>query len=279
MTQTSLFSTKLNKILIGIYALVILWWISIFFRDIHETTENYLFSLLYSIIPLGWGIVGFINAKRWGGFASSMGRVAVFISAGLFAWGIGNLIFGYYNLVLQVPVPYPSLADIGFVLIYPLSAIGVIYLFRVTGATFGLRHQFGRIFLFIIPVFLVFLSYYLLFIVARGGSLDTSGGLLKLVLDIAYPVGDVIIITLAAIVYSLSIKYLGGFFKKPILIILFGFVFMYIADFLFSYTTTVGTYFVGKWVDIFYPTAFLLISLGLSMLNPKLLHTNSDINK
>lgn len=259
--------------------MVILWWFSISLRGIQGTTENYMFSFAYSIMPLGWGIMGFLNAKKWGGFKSYVGRATMFLSGGLFAWGIGNLIFGYYNLVLQIPVPYPSLADLGFVLIYPLSAIGVFFLFKVTGASFGLRGQFGKLSLFCIPVFLIFLSYYLLFIVARGGYLDTSGGLLKLILDIAYPIGDVIVITLAAIVYGLSLKYLGGIFKKPIILILFGFVFTYIADFLFSYTTTVGTYFVGKWVDIFYPTAFLFIGLGLSLLNPRLLQDYFDIKK
>ena len=78
------------KFFLLIYILVILWWFLIFLRGIQETTENYLFSLIYSILPLGGGIVGFINAKQWGGLASSTGRAVFFISGGIFAWGIGN---------------------------------------------------------------------------------------------------------------------------------------------------------------------------------------------
>lgn len=269
MVKIKISSIVNAKFFLLVYILIILWWFSIFLRDIHETTENYLFSLIYSILPLGGGIIGFANARHWGGFASSIGRAVFFISGGIFAWGIGNLIFGFYNLVLGVPIPYPSLADAAFFLLYPLSAIGVISFFRPTGALFALKRISGKFLLLIIPVFFIFLSYYLLFIVARGGEITYDGGLLKLFLDIAYPVGDVIVITLASILYSLSFKYLGGTFRKPVIFIIIGFISTYIADFLFSYTTTVGTYFVGKWVDIFYPTAFLFIALGLSLLNPK----------
>lgn len=263
------------KILLLVYVLVILWWFSIFLRGIQETTENYLFSLIYSILPLGGGIIGFTNARHWGGFASSTGRAVLFISGGVFAWGIGNIIFGYYNLILGVPIPYPSIADAAFFLLYPLSAIGVISFFRATGASFGLRHLSGKFLLLIIPAFFISLSYYLLFIVARGGIITYDGDLLKLFLDIAFPIGDVIVITFASILYSLSFKYLGGTFRKPIIFIIIGFISTYIADFLFSYTTTVGTYFVGKWVDIFYPTAFLFIALGLVLLNPKFLERSN----
>lgn len=269
--KIKIFSITNTKILLLIYVFVMLWWFSIFSRGIHGTTENYSFSLLYSVMPLGWGIIGFMNARRWGGFASSIGRGVLFISGGLFAWGIGNLIFGYYNLVLRIPVPYPSLADAGFILIYPLSAIGVLSFFRATGASFALKHMSGKFLLFIIPILFIFLSYYLLVTVARGNSVTSGGGLLKVFLDIAYPIGDVIVITFAFILYSLSFKYLGGTFRKPIIFIIIGFISTYIADFLFSYTTTVGTYFVGKWVDIFYPAAFLFIGLGLSLLSPKYL--------
>ncbi len=257
--------------LIGIYALVIAWWITIYARGIEGTSENYLFSLLYSGMPLGWGIIGFMRSRSWGGFSSSMGRAVFFLSAGIFAWGIGNLIFGYYNLILKVEIPYPSLADMGFVLLYPLSAIGVLYLSRATGALSKLRSLTGKVILLIIPVCMMFLSYYLLVTIARDGVITKhAGDLLKVILDVAYPIGDVITITLASIVYALSFRQLGGVFRTPVILILLSFVSFYFADFLFSYTTTVGTYFVGKWVDIFYPTAFVLIGLGLSLLSPNI---------
>lgn len=262
---------KRNKTLIIIYILVIAWWFSIFLRGRHETTENYLFSLLPTIMPLGWGIVGCINSYHWGGVKSSIGRGVFFISMGLCAWGIGNIIFGYYNLILNVPVPSPSFSDFGFLLLYPLSAIGIGFFSRATGASSAIKNRLGKILLVIIPILSLLISYYLLFLVAHQGVIDASQGFFVFLVNILYPIGDIAVITMAVLVYVLSFNYLGGVFKKSILLILIGFAFVYIADFLFLYTVTANTYYVGKWVDIFYPTAFLFIGLGLSLLNPKFL--------
>jgi len=92
---------------------------------------------------------------------------------------------------------------------------------------------------------------------------------LKVFLDFAYPVGDVVIITLAFLVYGLSLKYLGGKYKLPIIIILFGFVLMFLADFSFSYTTTLGIYYGGHPIDLFFVAAMFAMGFGLSSMDAK----------
>lgn len=263
-----------RKILTIFYTILVFWWATIFTRGIQETEENYFFSLVYGMIPLSAAIFSFFNAHKWGGFSSYVGRAILFFSSGLFAWAIGNIIYAYYNIVLKVAVPYPSIADVGFFLLYPLAALGVLSISKATGVSFALRHKAGKLIFFFIPLFLIFISYYLLFIVARGGEIAQDGGLLKLILDIAYPVGDVVVVTLAAMVYGLSRKYLGGLFRTPVIFILVGFFLAYITDFSFSYTTTTGTFFVGNWVDLFYATTFFIISFGLSLLSPSNLKQN-----
>ena len=129
----------------------------------------------------------------------------------------------------------------------------------------------GKFFLFIVPVVIILLSYYLLFIVARGGLIDTSSGSLKLFFDLAYPIGDIVILTIALLVYGLSSRYLGGIFKTPILIIICGFIANYIADFSFSFTTTNGTFFVASWVDLVFLTTMFILSFGVSLFDPALL--------
>ena len=59
-----IFESSDRKVLIIFYVLVVVWMFSIFARNIRETPENYSFSLLYSAIPLIWGIVGFLNTPR-----------------------------------------------------------------------------------------------------------------------------------------------------------------------------------------------------------------------
>ncbi len=264
-----LLSNRSSKILTFFYIGLLVWWFTIFSRGISETTENYLYSFVYGLIPLLWGLLGLRNSFFWGGFKSSMGRSMAFLSLGLLAWAIGNNIWAYYNLVLKVAVPYPGSADFGFILSFPLWAIGISFLSRVTGMVFSLRRVKGKIALFVLPLVVVAISYYLLFAVARGGVIDTQGGLLKLFLDVAYPVWDVIILTLALLVFGLSFNFLGGRFKWPIIVLLLGFGANYIADFAFSYTTTLNTFFVANWVDLVYTTSMFLIALGVTLLNPQ----------
>lgn len=187
------FSTIYTKILLTIFIVVILWQLLMIFTKIKETFLNFTFSLFYSIIPLGGSVLGFLNSHRWGGFSSSVGRGMFFLSAGIFAWGIGNLIFAYYNLVLHIAIPYPSFADVFFVLIYPSSLIGMTYFFKATGTLFAVRRISKKFALFIIPLMIGLLSFYFLFSIARGGKVTYDGDLLKLVLDVAFPVGSALL--------------------------------------------------------------------------------------
>ncbi len=256
------------KIILGIFIVMIGWWLFINIRGLQNTTENYLYGALLGILPVVGGILGLLNAKRWGNFKSAMGRTVFFLSLGLLTWGIGTLIFAYYNIYLNVAVPYPSLADASYIISWVFWAIGMIDLSKATGVKFKLRRVAGRAMLFIIPIVTIIISYYALIVVARQGVIDFSGGALTTFFDLAYPIGDVVILTIALLIYGLSFNYLGGFFKWPIIIILSGFVLNYLGDFFFVYTTTITTYFVANWVDLLYTLAFFTLSFGAALLDP-----------
>ena len=135
---------------------------------------------------------------------------------------------------------------------------------RATGVKYGLKKKAGQLYLIILPILMFAVSYYLLVTVARGGSVTSGGGFLKIFFDIAYPLGDVIIITIALLMYGLSFKYLGGKYKWPVFIILLGFVGMFFSDFIFAYSTTVETYYNGHLADLLYTIALAIISFGIN---------------
>lgn len=260
------------KILVLNYILAAIVTGALFYFSETSSLINNLYGVLFlGFIPVLGGINGLFIAKRWGFFKSAVGRAVIYLSLGLITWGLGTYIYsGIYNLILQVEVPYPSFADIGYVLALPLWAIGMIEMSRATGAKYGLRSSRGKVILLIIPALVVAISYYLLIVVARAGSFtfgDTA--ILKVILDLAYPIGDVFILTFATLIYGLSYKYFGGIFKKAIYIILLGFVLMYFADFSFSYTTTLGTWYPGDWDDLLFTTAMLSLSIGVALLDPR----------
>lgn len=257
--------SKQSKIILFYYIFIAIWGLGFYFLGIKQTLANYLYQFAFGLIPLLGGISGIIKSKKWGFFHSQFGKALFFISAGTTSWGIGQMFWSVlYNLILKMDIPYPSLADVGYICAVPLWAIGIINLSKATGAKFSLRKLEGKILFFIIPLILVAVSYYLLVVIARGGIISSSEEITKVFFDFAYPIGDVIILTFALLIYGLSVNYLGGRFKPSILSIIIGFVVMYFADFSFSYVTTNQTYFNGHWVDILFPTAMMFIAFGIN---------------
>lgn len=253
-----------QKLLLVYFVLLLIFWLGLSFSGQTDSFWNYFYSFAFSLVPLISGLVGCFLARGWGWFKSAIGKAVFFNSLGSFCWGGGSMVWSYYNFFMDVPAPYPSLADVGFILALPFWVLGIINLSKATGAKFSLRKKMGKLVLFILPILIIIVSYYLLVVIARGGVLvSTDDGFnLKLLLDLAYPIGDVVILSLALLIFGLSINYLGGLYKNSILAILFGFGFMYLADFVFSYTTTIETFYNGNWGDLIFTIALVLITLG-----------------
>lgn len=252
-----------QKILSFYLVFLLTFWIILFRSGSTTSFWNYFYSFSFSLIPLIGGLFGMFSSKPWGMLKSAIGKSVFFIAAGLFTWGVGSMIWSYYNFFNQIVVPYPSLADFGFTLSLPLWILGIVSLSKATGARFGLKHIRGKIQLILIPVIVMAVSYYLLVIVARGGILTESfDNYFKLFFDLAYPFGDVIIVTLALLIFGLSFNYFGGRYKLSIFTIILGFIFMYLADFIFSYTTTIETFYNGNWGDLIFTIALFFITFG-----------------
>ncbi len=256
--------TILQKVSLASFVGIVALWLYIFASNTTEGTSNYLFSFLFGLIPFFSGIVAMYSARMWGGLSSAVGKAVFFIGLGIFCWGTGENIWSYYNFVLNVAAPYPSLADIGFAPSIFFYGLGAIYLSRAAGAQFALRNRSARAFAFLAPFIILCISYYLLVVIARGGVLIPEGdGFLKIILDLAYPLGDFVGLTVSVIVSSLSFKYLGGRYAWDIYAILLGLFVMFVADMIFSYTTTVGTYYNASFGDLLLATGVFLLSWGI----------------
>lgn len=273
--------TKSSLFLLGFYLSLLLVWFSASLFDIgntpvsivtlfagfkNSTKFGYIFAFAYAFIPLYGSLVGFTITRKWG-FRGSVGKAVFYLSLSLLFWAVGEFIWSYYNFFLNANTPYPSWADAAFILTYPFWAIGLIYLGDAAGAKTGLHKKSGKLLLFIIPIIITVFSWYVLVDIARGGSVTSGGGPIKVFFDIAYPVGDIIILAIAFIIFGLSFRYWGGQIKWPIIITIIGFLMEYFADFGFSYTTTVNTYYNGSWVDLTYATSLVMLSFAVAILD------------
>ncbi|HEV7424182.1 MAG TPA: hypothetical protein VGO21_03250 [Candidatus Paceibacterota bacterium] len=256
------------------YIFIFIWWIFFFITGrAHAggiTLGEALYQFAFGLIPLLGGVFGLIKSKKWGGYKSYVGRALLAISAGAVCWGVGQMFWSlYYNILTHVDIPYPSLADVGYSLSFPFLTIGLISLSKATGARFSLKHPRGKILALFITVVGIIAAYYLLVVVARGGVISSNTNFLKIFFDFAYPLGDLTIFLFSLLMYGLSFNYLGGRYKLPILGIILGLLVLFFGDFSFSYTTTIGSYYNGHWVDIILPTAWMLIVFGVNSFDVK----------
>ena len=156
------------------------------------------------------------------------------LSVGTGSWAAGQAVWSYYEVLRGQEVPFPSLADLGF-LGFPLAAaIGLVFWLGTQGDQLAAR---GRDLLDggIIAGSLVVLSW-----VTSLGSVVSDGGgdWFSLVLSLAYPVGDLVLATLVLIALAR-----GPRAERATLVLLViglgGFAF---ADSAFVYLTSTSSY-------------------------------------
>ncbi len=261
--RTNTFWGKIfNLLLILLFLITAGLWLIVRIRHTTDAQVNYYFSLFLGVLPFVASFKGFIAAKRWGGLSSILGKSVGALSAGLFFWGGGELIWSYYNLIAKVAAPYPSLADASYVLGYIALILSALFLVKLSGVNLYLKKRpslWGLVVFVVIATTLA--SYYLLVVVARQGTLlSDSSDKLKVFLDIFYPFADLLALTVATVIAIIAGKYVGGKLRQPIILVILGLATMYAGDVIFGYTTTKGTFYNADWGDV-------VLLLGMTILS------------
>ena len=252
-----------QRIALAFFLIFTAFWCWIHATNLTSGTYNYLYSFLFGLIPFFGGLVAMQLSTIWGGFRSAVGKAVFFVGLGIFLWGCGENIWSYYNFFAGVAAPYPSLADLGFAPSIFFYGLGAIYLARATGARFAFRHRYTKWLVLLAFVAVTALAYYVLVVVARGNVLIPQGEtVLKAILDVAYPLGDLLGAVLAVVISGLSFPYLGGRYRFDVYTILLGLIVMFIADATFSYTTTIGTYYNADFGDLLLAFGMFCLTLG-----------------
>lgn len=255
---------RFQALVLLFFGSLVIFWLGLFLTSTKAGFYNYLYSFLFGLMPLFSGAFAMYKSKVWGGLKAAIGKAVFFIGLGIFLWGCGETIWSYYNFFLAEPAPYPSLADLGFAPSIFFYGLGAFYLSKVTGAKFGLKNKVAKLFAVITVILISIISYYVLVELARGGVLVPPGETpLKIVLDIAYPLGDFLALIIAVLISGLSFKYMGGKYTWDIGSILLGLGVMFVADSIFSYTTTVGTFYNGNFGDLMLTTGLFFLSFGV----------------
>ncbi len=166
-------------------------------------------------------------------------------------WAAGEVVWSIYEVGLGVTVPYPSLADAGFLSAVPFAVAGIrAFWGDARGTSARWRIWFDGL---IVAIALTSTAW--------GFGLRAvweSNSTTKL-LDLAYPVGDILIGT----VLILAIRRASHQQKGRMAFLLAGVASYSIADSAFSYLTAQGAFgSVGSVLDTGWFAGFLLIALA-----------------
>ena len=126
-------------------------------------------------------------------------KANILLSLGLVFWFIANIIWAYYELVLDIVSPVPSLADL-----FLLSAYGFL-IYRLTIVYRKIGHTTSKRVLFLIVVGTGLFLIYILNLTLENTETSNFRGLMLFVVTIAYPTLNSVL-TVLALLILLGIK-------------------------------------------------------------------------
>ncbi len=166
-------------------------------------------------------------------------------SAALVSWTVGEVWFAAFH-----PESYPSMADLGYLGFYPLTYIGIVLLLRSRARSIA-----GTLWLDGVTASLA--------VAALGAAVlvelvleSTAGSTSTVATNLAYPLGDLLLLSAVFGVFSLT-RWRPG---QRWLLLGLGVLSTALADAIYLFQSSAGTYVEGSWVDMLLPGATLLVA-------------------
>jgi len=239
--------------LIGVVLAVTIVWVVLLLSRSGDPADAQLVSNFGLVLsPLAAGAAAFYRSGRSAPPIRPFWRLT---GAAAVSWGCGQAAWTWYESILGREVPFPSVADVGYLGMPILAAAALLTLNRPTLA--------GRVRTLIdgliIAASLLVCSWVLVLgAVWRAGSGEL---LLGQVIALAYPVGDVVLITLVTYtILQLRRAHTPLPFSLPLLGT--GLVAFAVADSGFTYLTTIDAYSSGNGIDIGWFVGYALLAVA-----------------
>jgi len=223
--------------------------------------ESYLdlMSLFGNAFPPFIACVAVVSAafalkKYWGNPGDKFSKIWVGFTLGMVCWFLGEVGWAIYTLVLNVEMPYPSIADVAWLIGYIPMIIAFNMYLRVFH--FAISKTMYLVEVIAVAISSSALYSYLVFQILAGAA---EVEMTELIVDIAYPTLDIVLFGLAMLGLFIFAK--GKI--APAWLLISGAVLMNVAaDMLFSYTTLNGTYYDGHWLELFFHWGYILFALA-----------------
>ncbi len=246
---------RLTHSLILSFLLLATWQGLLAATNAKTTTWNYLFNAAVGVFYVVASIVAFRRSQHTKPHSSSR-KILIYLGLAALSWGIAFLVWTYYNLVVQVDIPYPSIADLFFLVSYPLLGFALWEL-HINYDTFISSKDIQE------SVVIVLVAAVVIFFYLNRPDLSPDLGLTKNLLNVAYSLADVMLVAIAFIELrsGQAKKYKGLYFLVAFLLLQAG------GDFLFAYRNNADIYWNGDFADLLFGASAFALALAVGRNN------------
>src|SRR5215216_5853224 len=191
-----------------------------------------------------------------GPVAVTIGRLwaPVLLGLGILSWVFGQALFTFYEWVLGQPPPLPSIADVGYLSVYPFLLLGILLL-PARPVPVASRTRLALDGLMIVTAAVTFSWYFILGPVMQQGTQTT----LAKAVATAYPLGDILLIACLIILASRPEEHN---LLPAVRLLALGLTLIVIADSNFAYWSLHDTYATGTLPDVGWSLGYMLVALG-----------------
>jgi diguanylate cyclase len=178
--------------------------------------------------------------------------VTLLLGIGILIWASGDAVLTVQSLGGATP-PAPGLADVFYLAFYPVTYVALVLLFRREAISFSVSTWLdgGIAGLGAAAVCAAFAFH--------GVLHDTGGSGLSAAIDLAYPIGDVLLLVM--VVAGTAI--LPGRASAPWLMLAAGFAMIVVGDTFNLFSSSIGSSHIGSFANaVAWPTYTVLVSLA-----------------
>ncbi len=179
-----------------------------------------------------------------------------FLALSATSWSLGQVAWAFYALVLQIPLPFPSAADVLFLSAGPFTVLGILSFWDAAQGT-ATRWNVWLDAL-IIVLSLVFTEWALDLKTTVLASIHSTASIVPAYLNLLYLAADIVVGT----VVILTIRRATHRNKFRMLLVLGGIAAGALADSTYAYLTANGTYTAGDVVDTGWVVGYLMMALA-----------------
>ncbi len=213
---------------------------------------QHLSNVGLSAIGAAAGVASLRQARRRVG---PLRRFWSLLGAAVLSWAGGQLVWTWYESVLGQEVPFPSLADVGYLGLPPLAVAALLSL-PLAAPTLA-----GRVRTILDGLMVASSLLLCSWIIVLEPVFRAGGDLLTQMISLAYPAADVVVITI--VIYTwLRARQLRRALPLSLPLVGTGLLAFAVADSGFTYLTTAGIYSSGSFIDLGWFAGFALMMLA-----------------